>query len=111
MKKSTLWISSSVVIVAIFVCFWMMYPSAELRGKHQATLCNVVRLSPKLNTQAELLQRMHFIYDNSTPSYAYHHPKFYNAYSKRLINQFLAVDKDQKQNIRADFEACRTLLK
>lgn len=103
--------SLSVVIVAILMCFWVMYPNAELRGKHQATLCNVVRLSPELNTQAELLQRMHFIYDNSTPSYAYHHPKFYTAYSKYLINQFLELNTDQKQDLRDNFEACRTLIK
>ncbi|MFW1754651.1 hypothetical protein [Acinetobacter wanghuae] len=110
MKKSILWISLGVVIAACLLCFWLMYPNAELRGKHQATLCNVVRLSPELNTQTELLQRMHFIYDNSTPTYAYHHPKFYEFYSKYLIDQFVVLDEKQKQQLRDDFEACRAVI-
>jgi len=109
MKKPILWILAA-ALMTLLIAYQMLYPNAELRAKHQATLCNVVRLSPELNTKAELLQRLNFIYDNSTPTYAYYHPKFYRIYSQYLIQQFLDLSSEQQHIARQDFEQCRQMI-
>lgn len=109
--KPLIWISTICVISTALLCFWLMYPNAELRASHQATLCNVLRFKPELSEKNEILEQMQFSYKNSTPSYAYHHPKFYQGYSKHLVKQFLNLNHANQVQAKNNYETCRELLR
>lgn len=81
-------------------------PNQEEKASHKATLCNVMRDNPKLKQEDQIFEQVEFMYGNSTPSYAYKKPKFYDAYARELIQQFLALSEQQQAVARKDYRQC-----
>ncbi len=92
------------------VYLWIITPNQDQKAVHQATLCNVIRQHKTIFAADELFELVEFTYGNSTPSYAYHKPKFYQKYTHNIIARYLTLKPAQQAQAQADYQRCRALL-
>jgi len=94
----------------VLIYIWVISPNQDEKAIHQATLCNIIRQNKTLSTAEELFKQVEFTYGNSTPSYAYHKPKFYQKYTHNIIKHYLTLKPEQQTQAQTDYQRCRALL-
>ncbi|RZJ22700.1 MAG: hypothetical protein EON51_05965 [Acinetobacter sp.] len=110
MTKLPLFITGICLAVMSLIYLCIITPNKDEKAFHQATLCNVIRHNPAVFTANELFEQVKFTYGNSTPSYAYHKPKFYQNYTQHMIDDYLKLTPEQQTRAKADYQTCRDLL-
>lgn len=96
------------VIIACIAAFalWKTQPNSTQQATLKATVCNTLVKNPQLMSEAEVLEGVQFNFENSTPSYALHQPKFHANYAQQLVQDYLKQTPAQQQHIKQDYQYC-----
>jgi hypothetical protein len=97
---------TALILLIVFCLFWFKAPNEDEKAVHVATLCNVIKNNPDLSTKDEIFQQVKFSYGNSTPSYAYKKPKFYERYTHHVIQNYLSSSLEDQKNYKNDYVLC-----
>lgn len=95
-----------IIVFVILIIVLFKGPNQEEKASHIATLCNVMRDNPTLKNDPEIFEQFEFMYGNSTPSYAYKRPKFYDEYAHELIQKFLVLSEAQQVQAKQSYQQC-----
>ena len=107
MSKKILLILSIFILLIIAVIFMINRgPSAEQQAIHAATVCNTIIKSTEDFDKKSLLEQTRFNFENSTPSYAYNKPKFYEAYAAQMIDHYFTLDQQEQLKLKQEYQYC-----
>ncbi|MDQ9008549.1 hypothetical protein RFI36_01300 [Acinetobacter gerneri] len=99
----------SLILIAVFF-YWQSTPNSQDQRKHQAIFCNVIR-QPNTVLQSDVLsESFAFYFNNSTPMYAYHKPKFYQNYAHKLVERYLKESPQNQLKAQQSFDQCMLIL-
>nr|WP_174507249.1 hypothetical protein [Acinetobacter sp. Marseille-Q1620] len=106
---------SSYLIIIIFVMitytfYWKNTPDSAEKKQHNAIFCNVIRKENAVLNEQDLLYSFQFYFNNSTPMYAYHKPKFYEKYGQHIIQNYSKLSPQQQNRAKSDFDICLSML-
>jgi hypothetical protein len=106
MLKVYLAIISVLIALIAFSYIWIISPNKDEKASHKATFCNVLLQDPSLKSSTAIYKKVKYTFGNSTPSYAYHKPKFYKKYTKDLIKHYKHLNPEDKQRATKNHDSC-----
>ena len=111
MSKTIKIVIGLVICLCAFVVIKLTLPSQEEKDRHNALLCDAIRQPETQMTKQGLIEAVHFYQENSIPSYVIHKPKFYEGYTKKIVEHYLQLSEEQQQKAKQDYNQCAQFIK
>ena len=113
MSKNTIFIFITIFFLTlclVITTFWIQTPNQEQKIHHQAFLCSTLQREKSNQDPVALLNTLQFLFNNSTPTYAYKKPKFYRKYAQSLIQNYLKLPIEKQLIAQKDSEQCLSII-